>query len=362
MLTQSFCYLIGAVLTVAGTAQTPPVFVPPSCAQLDGRSLGAWPGLSQRFRMQVLLKGTSLSSLANRTIAGIAVRRDGQYLPAHAGGRASVVISLSHARLAPDAASPAFAANRGLDATEVFRGEIVVPDAPALTHRDQVTWQSPHAIEFLFTTSFSYRGGDLCLEVEGSPVAAATSPWWPIDYDLFTHDAQAAPLGSNCDPKCHATVSRETLLPGGTVSLHSMGPLQATGLAMIDVSILNPGIDLGFLGATNCMARVLPTLMLNATHQPPASGGHGGAFVDLTLPQVNHLLGASLYAQWLAFPNPVNPARLTTTNALALQVSSQPANLVGVVIKSDLFAEPTPLPATGRVLPQQVPVLCFRIR
>jgi hypothetical protein len=91
--------------------------------------------------------------------------------------------------LAPDAASPAFAANRGLDATEVFRGELVVPDAPALAHRDQVTWQSPHAIEFLFTTSFFYRSGDLYLEVEGSPVAAATSPWWPIDYDLFTHDA-----------------------------------------------------------------------------------------------------------------------------------------------------------------------------
>jgi hypothetical protein len=354
--------LVAVALVPDLAAQQTSVFLPSTCDQLDGRAGGAWPGFTQRFRMQVLLDGGRLTRVANRSLVGIAVRRDGQFLQAHAGGRAAISIAASHAALNPERASAVFAANRGSDAREVFRGEVALPNAPALSHRDEVTWQPPHAVEFPFNTPFPYTGGTLCLDIDGTPVSGATSPWWRIDYDLFTHDAQSNPLGTNCDPQTRATASTSSLMPGASLRLISVGPLQAVGIAMVDVTALNPGIDLGFLRAPGCVVHVLPTLMFGASYTPPAVDGYAWASVRLDLPSVSHLMGATLHAQWLAFPNPVNPGMLTATNALTLRVATRPPNLAGVIVRTPLVAEPTPLPASGGVMPHLMPVICVRAR
>jgi hypothetical protein len=92
----------------------------------------------------------------------------------------------------------------------------------------------------------------------------------------------------------------------------------------------------------------------------PGLNGYGAANIRLQLPSDGYLLGASLHSQWLAFPNPVNPAQLTTTNALTLQVGTQLPDLGGVVVRTSVVPEPAPLPSVGSVLPHLVPVLCLR--
>jgi hypothetical protein len=354
-----FLFGVVALLTPLH-AQQAAVFVPAACAQRDGRSGGAWPGFTQRFHLQALVNGGTLANLANRSLTAIAVRRDGQYLPAHAGGRADIDITLSNSPRVPGDALPSFAANRGTDAVEVFRGRVVLPNAPALSNPHEVNWQSPHAVEFPIGTPFVYRGATLTIDVGGTPDASATAPWWRIDYDLFTHDAQAVGMGSSCDPRSHAIAQHEALMPGGTARLVSFGPVASMGIAMLDVTALNPGIDLGFMGAAGCSLRVMPTLMLPSTYAPPVSAGYGGAMVKLQLPAQSHFLGAALYTQWLAFPNPINPAQLTTTNALALQVATQSSSLTGAIVRTGLVPSAMSMPTSGDVLPYLLPVLCVR--
>jgi hypothetical protein len=51
---------------------------------------------------------------------------------------------------------------------------------------------------------------------------------------------------------------------------------------------------------------------------------------------------------------------LTTTNALKLGVATQPPSLGGVIVRTPVVAEPTPLPTSGGVMLHLVPVLCVR--
>jgi hypothetical protein len=348
------------VSCVSAASQSPVTFVPSSCETLDGPTLGGWPGFSQRFRLQALVDGAALNRLANLALTGLTVRRDGQYLAAHAGGRAHVTITLSHAARTPRFAQPVFAANRGQDGVQVFAGDVVLPDAPALSNRNQVTWESPHAVDFPFTVPFPFQGGTLCMDVDGAPVTNFSSPWWPVDYDLFTHDAQLSVVGTSCDNRMSATASLETMLPGGTLRLIGIGPMQSVGVALIGVSLMNPGLHLAFLRAPGCHAHVLPTLSFATSYLPPASGGYGGASVGLPLPSESYLLGALLHSQWLAFPNPINPGQLATTNALSLQLATRAPGLAGVTVRTGIVAEPAPLPAGGNVLPHLLPVMCLR--
>ncbi len=356
-----FAPVLSATLLVAAlAAQQAPVVLPPSCQQADGRSGGDWPGFTQRLRMQVLLGDQALTGLRNRSLQALAVRRDGQYLAAHAGGRAQVVVVASHAAVAPHAAAASFANNRGSDAREVFRGEVDLPNAPALAHRDAISWQAPHAVEFPFSAPFAYQSGALCLDIDGAPVAGAAAPWWRIDYDLFTHDAQLAGLGQSCDPKTSATASRESLVAGGTLRLIGVGPVGAVGFVALDGATLSPPWDLTPIGAPGCALHVLPTVLVGTAYQSPAVGGYGPANVRLQLPTGSDLLGARLATQWLAYPNPIHPGQLSVTNALTMQVASSVPNLAGAIVRTGPVFEPAPLPDFGDVHPNTVPVVCLR--
>jgi len=355
-----FASIVSVVLADFVCPQETAVVLPTTCQQSDGRSGGAWPGFTQRFRMQMLLHERPLRPLRGLVLRSVAVRRDGQYQKAHAGGRADVTITMSHAAVAPDRAHEAFASNRGPDARVVFQGRVQLPDAPPLLRRDDVSWQLPHVVEFPFTSGFSYQGGPLCLEIDGAPDPTATARWWRIDYDLFTHDAQADPIGTSCDPRTYSMASRPMLLPGGTLRLVGIGPLGAAALTTLGATQQTPPIPLDLIGATGCDLHVAPAVVLATSFRPPVIDGYGGATISLSLPKEGYLLGASLHAQMLAYPNPINPAQLTATNALRLTIGSQVPALAGVIVRTGIVPDGLPMPATGSVLPHLMPVLCLR--
>lgn len=358
---QRFASMMSATLLATSlVAQQSPVVLPPACQQLDGRSGGDWPGFTQRMRMQVLLRDGALVALRNRSLLGLAVRRDGQYPAAHSGGRAQLLIAASHTAVSPSAAAPLFASNRGNDARELFRGEVDLPNAPALPHRDAVSWQAPHAVEVPFSVPFVYQSGTLCLDVDGAPVAGNSAPWWRIDYDLFTHDAQMAVLGQSCDAKAMASASREALVVGGTLRMIGVGPVGATAFVAIDGVALSTPWDLAPIGAPGCALHVLPTVLVGTAYQSPAVGGYGPANIRLQIPSGRDLLGAQLVSQWLAYPNPIHPGLLSVTNAVAMQVATTVPDLAGAIVRTGPVPEPAPLPASGDVFPNLVPVVCLR--
>lgn len=352
-----------AALTLLATAViAQDIVVPASCSTADGRSNGALAGFTQRFRMQVLLRASRLTALQNRELTGFVVRRDGQNPEALQGGRTYLVVRLSTLGVGQAAPSPVFAHNEGNDVREVFRGMITIPDAPALAHRDAATWQSPHAVAVDFTAPFPYLGGTLCLDIEGSPDAMQPARWWPIDFDLATHDAQVAQLGSSCNPRAQALCSPSDLLPGGSVRLIGIGRERTLAGLMLGARQATPPLSLDGIGATGCVAHLLPDVTLGNTYSGAPSAGMAAACAHLHLPNLPSLANATLYAQWLAYPDPINPAQLSTTAGLALQMASATTQLSGVVVRTGPLSGTAPTPGDGRVLPQIVPVLCLRHR
>jgi hypothetical protein len=317
-------------------------------------------GFSQRFRMQVLLEPSLLVGLVGRDLTGLAVRRDGQDLRPMTGGRTSLVVRLSTPARSPSSAVEAFSANEGNDAREVFRGLVVIPDAPALSHRNGATWESPHAVEVTFATSFRYAGGTLCVDIEGTPVAGFRSPWWRIDYDLTTHDGRVAPFGQPCDPRTRAFASATTLVPAGSVRLFASGPTTSVGVLLLGATRLPAPLPLGFLGAPSCTLDIAPMVALGTDYSALPHQGYGTATLGLQLPGTREVAGALLVAQWAAFPAAQNPASLSTTNAVELGIAASPLPPRSVMVRTGPADGASPLPAYGRVLPHLAPVFCLR--
>ncbi|HLU37794.1 MAG TPA: hypothetical protein VK081_00310 [Planctomycetota bacterium] len=337
------------------TAQS--LVVPATRTAMDGTSGGALAGVEQRFRMQVLLDGAALGPLPGHSITDLAFRRDGQHLAAQQGGRVQATVRMSTTARPSSAASPRFRDNHGADEREVFSGEIVVPTSPALANRDGAQWTAPDAVVFALRDPFPYQSGTLCVELAAAPVSGSASPWWRIDYELFWHDAQVAATGAACDPLSNAFASRNTLLPGGSLDLICSGPRGATGVLLLGTTPITPALSLDFLGAPDCYAGVVPAAAVAAPIQGGPVTERAAANLTLDLPCESWLAGGQILAQWAVFPNPRNPALLTTTKVLSLQIASSPSTLPGTLVRTGPLGNTEPWPAVGRVYPQLMPVV-----
>lgn len=256
--------------------------------------------------------------------------------------------------LAPAAAR--FADNRG-QATLVFAGEVVLPDAPALPHRNAASWSSPHAVEVAFSSPFPYPGGDLCVEIDGDPVAGMASPWWPVDCALFTHDARTNSVGIPCDPALEVTAARAGMLPGNTAWLFAAGRPHTAGIVMLGAEPSLPGIPLDVIGATGCRAYVQPVVTLGVGFGAATRRAAADAALTLQLPMASHLLGATLGVQWLGYPSPVNAAGLGLSAGLRLQLASSLPSPDAVQIRSGPLGPSAPWPEAGDVSVDRFPVV-----
>ncbi len=181
--------LVPVLLLLPALASGQSVVVPAAYANAEARSLGEVPGFTGRFRMQVVVDGSTLSSLAGRSLDGIWLRRDRQFDRAYPASWAQLRVGVSHARTTPSTASPAFIANHAAVPSIVFDGNLTLPSS--LPTPPPYPWQSPFAVRIPFTPTFAYAGGPLCLEFEGE-VGAPQGTLWPVDFFQELSAATAA--------------------------------------------------------------------------------------------------------------------------------------------------------------------------
>jgi hypothetical protein len=310
----------------------------------------------------VLLSASLVAAAQGRFVDALTFRRDGAR-PALQAGQIDVSVWLSASpSLDPGRPSPRFADNLGTGQL-AFAGRIQLPAAPALSDRNSAGWTGPDAVAVPFSAPFSYPGGTLCIQVDGSPVGAGSS-WWPVDFAADGPAGSVTKLGGSCsDPfgrlRMPANADPQSLRPGTTARLLTIVEPDHFAIAMIDFALLPTPIDLAPFGAPGCALYVAPLFALPAAVTAPYGPSQpGAANLDLQLPDETTSLGACFFAQWIA----LGPSRFATTNAVKCQVATQVGGLLAAVVESHAVEPASPFPATGRILPHRTPLLRLLVR
>jgi hypothetical protein len=347
------CVVALGVAAVSLAAQQH-VVIPATAADRDATSLAEIAGFQQRFRQQIVVHAAALQGFTELTC--LTFRRDGRFGDALRGGRAYLEVRLATGGAAPAQASEIFAVNQSAP-TLVFAGEVVIPDSPALAHRDAATWSAPHAVAIPFAAPFSYPGGALAIDLRGEPVAGARSPWWPVDCALYTHAGQVSRVGATCDPLLVVEASRASAQPGSSLVLLASGRPHSVGVVLLGPSASLPGLPLDAVGAPGCSLYVDPLVTIPAPFGAATRRAAADASLALKLPAAGHLLSASLGVQWLDFPSPVTPAGFATSEGLQITLAGALPPFDAVQVRSGPLDATAPWPAAGDVTVNRFPVL-----
>lgn len=351
---------LASTLAIAVAAQRT-VVVPAGFDQIDAPTLAEVAGFNQRFRQQLLIRAGVLAPLSGLGLSEAAFRRDGQHGGVLSGGATDLVVTVSETTRDPSRAARDFNGNHGANPAVVFAGRVSIPNSPALSHRNAATWQAPDVVRVPFAQLWPYGSAHVCLEVVGTPVAGATSRFWPVDAALYTTNAAATPVGTACDPRLRVAASRASLVPGGTVRFLSAAPPGSPAAVMIGLPPQLPGIDLGFLNAPGCKLLVYPATAVGVVHTNPVRGSYGDATLRLTLPGTTSLLGGALGAQLLNYGNPSTPSSIATSAALWLQLAASAPPYDVVQVRSGPLAAGVTR-AEGEVIATVVPVMQLTAR
>jgi hypothetical protein len=344
------------LLSSGAVAQT--VVVPARSASADGDGIGAIPGFTQRFRQQVIYGDGTLTLARGQTVREIRFRRDGQFARALTPGRALIDATMSMTTRSTVDVSAVFAVNHGT-AMSVFSGFVSLPASPAITHRNDPTWDAPYAVGIPLTNAFAYTAGSLIVDLSGTPDTNNRSPWWPVDYHNEAVTGTVTSIGTACDPRNDLFVAREQLVPGASVRFVAGGQPLGNNVLAIAVQRIAP-IDLGFLGFPGCTLHMIPDVMLLQGHATGWNGSPGTANHVVHLPAQTQLLGAGLSVQGLtAWVEQGSQLRLTTSPALDLALAGRLPTLDAAVVTSVLLTASDPWPASGRVSLTRVPVTRF---
>jgi hypothetical protein len=313
-----------------------------------------FPGTYGKFRQQIILGASWLNPLQGRLITGLSFKRDGFITSAMPSGQARIVVRVSSLANAPQRASTMFDANHGSVVDTPYSGTLTFPGSPALAHRDAANWSAAHAFRIDFQPAVLYRGGALCIEIEGEPVAGAAAARWRIDYRGLPTAGTALRFGTGCGPvrgiSNHLTfVQTRDLHPGSAPRLLALGEPNSTSLMFVATQLLPQPLPLAFLGAPGCTLDVTPVLTIPVGM---TSGQPARVHTTLPFPHDAVFASAQIFLQWAHFA----PPRLTTTEALGLVLASAPPDLDAAVVTS-ARADGAALPSSGFVHSAKMPVL-----
>ena len=353
-------FLISLVAVVGAASAQSYVFVPSSSATNDSVAGGRLPGLRRTFRMQVIVGASHLAGIAAPCTA-LAFRRDGQYLDALEGGRSSFTIRISDQGAAPAQTRDLFAANHAVPPVQVFSGPVDYPASPAITAPDQSGWLPQHVIEFPFASPFQYRGGSLCIEIEGTGVIAGEGPWRADFFADFGARGSVHPFGAGCgqyagEGQRGASGQPATLTVGSTTRVYTWGQPGSPAFLMLGLQPL--GAPLDALGAPGCFLHVVPELTLTSwLTTPTRTDLPGHVPFALQLPSEASLLSGTFLVQTgnLELRAPfTNAAHLTTSQGMRLVIGPRTPTLDAAVVESrHVF----PFPDSGSVDMTRAPVL-----
>jgi hypothetical protein len=322
MRTLSLFPLLSILMPAAAAQQE--LVVPNAWATADAPGRLWVAGFTTPLRQQLVIGPQHLQTLVGRSITALSVRRDAGIGQAIDGGRTDLVVRIATATRPTEDADDVLDRNLGADAVTVFAGTVTLPASGPLAG-SSVPWDPTHAVRIAFTTPFSYRGGPLCIDLTGSPVAQATSRHWGADAVIGSERGSYRAFGTSCGPypggsaptgeRQVSSIDPRTLLLGGTARFIARGQPGRAASMLIGFAALPQPVGLAAVGAPSCFVYVAGIAALSTTFGAELSplhaelGGFAGA--SLRIPANPGLLGARFFTQWVDFGPP-----LATTNAL----------------------------------------------
>lgn len=318
------------LLPAVALAQTPQhVVVPAVHTNTDAISYGWIAGASRDVRQQTLVGPSHLQALLGHELLALELRRTAAD-ETYQGGTAHLTVVLSTSPNEPLRTDPIYFGNVGADAAQVFSGPVTLPTSPPDTGPN-VPWSPQNIVRIPFTAPFLYRGGTLCIDVVGQPIAGQNANWWMADAEFEDIQGSSLQIGSGCGAYGGAQhvwsfASDRTLLPGAHARFWAYGPPNGFALAAFGAPAANP-IPLQALGlpAPGCTMQLHPNLLLATTvalFEPeidPRLWSHGGsAEARIWIPNAPWVFGLTLATQWLDLAQPAtsNAIQWTVANSM----------------------------------------------
>ena len=335
------------IFCVATLSAQQSLVVPAAYTSDDSISYEWVAGASRQLRQQTLIGASHLTGMFGRLLTAIELRRTAAN-ETYAGGTTEWTVHLSHAPHEPIEASNVYAANVGVDAVQVFQGEVTLPTSPPAIG-PTVAWTPDNTIRIEFDTPFVYLGGTLCVDVVGEPIPGQNANWWMADAAFEQVAGTTLDLGGGCGSyggpqRQWANIATRSLLPGGYARFFAFGTPYT--MAVIALGQRNPvPIPLsafGYPAAPECLVHLATfDAVAFLTFVPESESGllsRGGiAEARMKLPNNPLVLGAGLTTQWLEYPTAV------TSNAIEWAVSTAPSALDMSLL------EGSPLEPTGEL-------------
>jgi hypothetical protein len=330
--------------------------VPAAHTTTDGAAQVRIAGAGSELRQQTLIGAQHLLSMVGSSIEAIELRRTAVN-ETFMGGVTNLTITLSTTTTNPIDCSSTFAANVGAFPDTVFSGVVTIPTSPAV-QGNSVPWSSDNTIKINLTTTYTYLGGTLCVDITGTPVVGQEPGWWMTDAAAEHIGGTVTDLGDGCGnfggtSSTWGTMDSQSLMAGGYAHMHAYGT--PYGLAIAAIGPKTPAIpltNLGFSPPGNCALRIFPIdMLIPAIFVPstnPAVANWGGrADFDLKIPNLPGAHGLTLTTQWFDWN------QQATSNAIEWVVSTTQPTL------DMAFLEAHPSSATGQVAVDFAPVLRF---
>ncbi len=300
------------------------------------------------------------------TVDALWFRRDPMFDRQLDAWSAQLTVQFSTAARSPFAAAEQFALNRGASPTTVFQGSLSAATSPA-SPPSPAPWSAAYAVRVPLSTPYVYSGGDLCIEISGTPVSAGAQRWW-FDYYQADTTAIVQPVGTPCgEPAVHyqrtAMAWHRNLAPGGTISITTVGRARSIGGLAFGPPLASP-ISLESIGATGCTLHIQPAVIVPTIYPQLASRVATPDSTALQIPAQTNLLGSPFWSQGVNLESgpQSNPAGVTTTNALKFTIASALPAVALTTVRSDAVVIGAPLPDAGRVDLGRGPVMRFDLR
>jgi len=296
------------------------------------------------------------------------VRRELHYGRQLDGGKINLTVKASTTTRLPRSASELFSLNASAaHQTTAFSGVVTVPDSPALGG-SPVPWATTNSFKVIFTSPFRYGGGTLVLDLAATPQKSGAPSFWYVDHEYVFHNGMASIFGQTCSQftagGLSLTAESKGLQIGGTARIIAFGHPGASPLLLVGISKLQPGIDLGLIGATGCRQYVNYFSIARLQYQkvvPNFEAAFTNLFVQV--PPNPALVGSLVFLQSadietrLARSEWTNPAGLTTSNGLELRISTTSPTLGMSIVQSQEVEIGKPLPVGGRIDVERAPVI-----
>lgn len=304
--------LAAGILATGLSAQQPTYVIPDGTAKTEGNSSHHIPGYYGPNRVQSIYHSSVLTGLPTGNISTLHVRRNGTSTGTFVAHTWNVTLHMASKGVPnpANASDTSYAANQGSDWTMVLNNQPVNWPVPSTG--------SPAPFEVMIPiTPFSYSSGNnLLVQWDCKPTTSGNvANYWYVDAQSYSTGSGGTftKYGTGC-PSGRTFVGST---PGGSGGAMYWYYYSGAGFSKPCVAIMGLSdtmwgstplpLKLDFINGNGCSLFTDPTLMWPG--MTDASGTNGRYRVDLTVPPLKGLPGATVYVQTIVLGDdaPINP-------------------------------------------------------